>query len=215
MSSVVKQETAARIFSAHREILAAKKLLSDLAEVEKQNERNGDQGMATLRDAFGRRRQLQLGIPSGEGSHRLFDVETTLAKSVIRAHIANQERELVLASESAAIEMQHAGGNERSVIAPHAAVPRLHWIEVDEDKWEAASFYHDDGSFFLYRVIRRNLKADRHMWYADHDSELAGSGPPGPWIDLESAKRHIDAWNTYECLSLQWTETLRGDKQTA
>jgi hypothetical protein len=59
----------------------------------------------TLKDAFGRRKQLQLGIPSGENGHRLFDVAPQLAESIIRAHIANKHAELVEATEQARVEL--------------------------------------------------------------------------------------------------------------
>lgn len=57
------------------------------------------------RDPFGRQRNLQLGIPSGEHSQRLFDVAPRLAISVIRAHIAEKQRELAEANEQARIEL--------------------------------------------------------------------------------------------------------------
>lgn len=64
-----------------------------------------DKYAATLRDSFGRLRQLQLGIPSGEQSHRLFYVSPLLAESVIRAHIENKRAQLVEANERARIEL--------------------------------------------------------------------------------------------------------------
>lgn len=60
---------------------------------------------ATLKDAFGCRRQLQLGIPNGENGHRIFDVNPQLAESVIRAHIAQKQAELVVVNEQARIEL--------------------------------------------------------------------------------------------------------------
>ena len=50
-------------------------------------------------------RQLQLGIPSGEDSHRLLDVSPVLAESVIRAHIQNKRAELAEVNERARIEL--------------------------------------------------------------------------------------------------------------
>lgn len=57
------------------------------------------------RDAFGRRRSLTLGIPTGSGSERMVDVQPKLAISVIRAHIAEKLRELAEANEQARIEL--------------------------------------------------------------------------------------------------------------
>lgn len=100
---MITQETCAAIYSAHREILAGEKLLSDMKA---ERERAGaDKYAPTLRDGFGRVRQLQLGIPSGDNAHRLFDVSPVLAESVIRAHIENKRAELVEANELARIEL--------------------------------------------------------------------------------------------------------------
>lgn len=100
---MISQETAARIWGCYREIGAAKKILSDMEEEAARH--HDEQHPENLRDAFGRRRQLELGIPSGESSHRLFDVGSELAKSVIRAHIAEKQAALVAANEQARIEL--------------------------------------------------------------------------------------------------------------
>lgn len=100
---MITQATAARIWNCYREIAAAEKLLADMSEEEAK--RPGDRHEPELRDVFGRRQKLQLGVPSGENGHRLFDVDAELAKSVIRAHIAKKESELVSANEQARIEL--------------------------------------------------------------------------------------------------------------
>ena len=100
---MITQETCAAIYSAHREIIAGEKLLADM-KIERERAQ-ADKYAATLKDAFGRVRQLQLGIPSGENAHRLFDVSPVLAESVIRAHIENKRAELVEANERARIEL--------------------------------------------------------------------------------------------------------------
>ncbi len=106
---IITQETAAAIWQAYREIEAAKKLLADMKAEREKPFASEDKYAPTLKDAFGRRRQLQLGIPSGENSHRIFDVSPVLAESVIRAHIASKEAEVVEANERARIEL---GKNE-------------------------------------------------------------------------------------------------------
>ncbi len=57
------------------------------------------------RDAFGRQRNLTLGVPSGDDCQRMFDVAPRLAVSVISAHIAEKRRELVEACEQARLEL--------------------------------------------------------------------------------------------------------------
>lgn len=100
---MITKETCAEIWSAYREIESGQKLLADM-KLERERTQS-DKSAATLRDAFGRVRQLQLGIPSGENGHRLFDVSPTLAESVIRAHIENKRAELADANERARIEL--------------------------------------------------------------------------------------------------------------
>lgn len=100
---MVTKETAEMIWNAYREIASAQKLLADMEDARKKQ--GGDPHAPTLRDAFGRTRNLQLGIPSGEHSHRLFDVNPALAESVIRAHIATKRAELAEANERARIEL--------------------------------------------------------------------------------------------------------------
>jgi hypothetical protein len=101
--TMITRETAERIWNCYREIAVGEKLLADMEEqtIEDDHIKYAE----TLSDAFGRRRALQLGIPSGHDCHRLFDVEPDLAKSVIRAHLAKKEAEMVAANEQARIEL--------------------------------------------------------------------------------------------------------------
>ncbi len=102
---MIKQDTAARIWHCYREIEMAEKLLSDIEEARKSG-LGYKKDEPTLRDAFGRRRNLQLGIPSGDSGHRLFEVAPQLAESCIRAHIENKKAELAEANEQARIELE-------------------------------------------------------------------------------------------------------------
>ncbi len=70
-----------------------------------------DKHAPSLRDCFGRRQHLELGIPCGENGHRLLKVDPSLAESVIRAHIANKEAELKQAVNwsGAAAKVRDAG----------------------------------------------------------------------------------------------------------
>lgn len=66
-----------------------------------------DKYAPTLKDAFGQRQHLQMGIPSGENAHRLFKVNPLLAESVIRAHIGEMQAVLIRANEQARIELEN------------------------------------------------------------------------------------------------------------
>lgn len=101
---MISQETAARIWECYREIEAGQTLLKDLAEAANEND---DLCAPALSDVFGRKRHLQLGVPSGNHCHRLLRVDPGLAESVIRAHIANQEDALAEANEHARIELRN------------------------------------------------------------------------------------------------------------
>ena len=100
---MITQKTAADIYHLYRGIEAGNKLLQDLAaEIEKGK---FDKIEPNLKDCFGRRTRLELGVPSGDNSHRVFGVAPDLAMSVIRAHIANCEAKLKEAQERARIEL--------------------------------------------------------------------------------------------------------------
>jgi hypothetical protein len=102
---MITQQTASDIWQAYREIAASEKLLADMEEVRNAPFTDREKHAPTLKDAFGQRRHLQLGIPSGENGHRLFQVSPLLAESVIRSHIAEKKAELVEANERARIEL--------------------------------------------------------------------------------------------------------------
>lgn len=98
---MISLETAAAIWNCYREINVGAKLLADLEEALEQRDDNPNP-----RDAFGRQRPFSLGVPSGsDSSQRMFDVAPRLAVSVIRAHIAEKRRELIVANEQARIEL--------------------------------------------------------------------------------------------------------------
>lgn len=100
---MIRQETAADIWHCYHDIEVGHKLLSDMEETAKTQRLNKYE--PRLKDAFGRRQHLQLGVPSGGDGHRLFDVSPRLAESVIRAHIAKKQAELAEINERARIEL--------------------------------------------------------------------------------------------------------------
>ena len=105
--TMVTQDTAARIYTAYREIEAGKKLLRDMAEAakEERDDHRKIKKVGHLKDHWGRRRDLQLHVPSGEDAHSLFNIKPELAVSVINAHIAHCEAELIEANEQARLEL--------------------------------------------------------------------------------------------------------------
>ncbi len=95
----ISQETARMIWVAYDEIANGKKLLAEMKQRQKQHEDPNP------RDAFGRQRNLQLGIPCGESGHTLYDVQPKLAMAVIAAHIAEKRVLLTVLNERARSEL--------------------------------------------------------------------------------------------------------------
>lgn len=97
---MITQETASKIWSCYHDIETGEKLLADMGQA---MERDDD---PNPRDHFGRRRCLTLGIPTGDSSQRMLDVQPRLAMSIIRQHIANKQQELSELNEIARIEAE-------------------------------------------------------------------------------------------------------------
>lgn len=98
--AILSKDLATSVALAWREIETAEELLRKL------DEDKTDPTSVDIRDAFGRsQNRLQLGVPSGAGSHRLYDVPFALARVVIHAHIADKRAILAALSEQARIEL--------------------------------------------------------------------------------------------------------------
>ena len=82
---MLSKETCEKIWHCHREIETGEKLLADIKEVFEKNKYAPD--AQALKDVFGKRRDMQLGVPSGQNSHRIFDVSYDLAEPIIRTHM--------------------------------------------------------------------------------------------------------------------------------
>ena len=95
----ISYNTAGQIAYAHKEIESAQTLLVELEKAEQGRE------PPDLRNSFGRRRGVQLGVPSGEASHRCFNVDPRLAIVVLRAHVASQQSLIEALSQQAIAEM--------------------------------------------------------------------------------------------------------------
>lgn len=101
---MITKQTATNIAYAYREIESAEKLLAEITEALRHKK------APDIRDAFGRMQDgLQLGVPTGESSLRLFNVAWPLAKVVIEAHIAQQKAVLSALNEKARIEASTDG----------------------------------------------------------------------------------------------------------
>jgi hypothetical protein len=98
---MISKQTAMDIALAYREVETAEKLLGEITETLSQG------GVPDMRDAFGRRTGLQLGVPSGSG-HRLFDVPWSLARPIIEAHIAHHRAKIIALTEKAKCEIAAA-----------------------------------------------------------------------------------------------------------
>ncbi|MBP2232474.1 hypothetical protein J2847_005803 [Azospirillum agricola] len=96
---MITKETATDIALAYREVETAEALLKEITDAMDRRE------APDLRDAFGRRHDgLQLGVPSGQNGHRLFNVPWSLAKPIIETHIATQKAQIQLLTNQALVE---------------------------------------------------------------------------------------------------------------
>jgi hypothetical protein len=103
---MISKQTAMDIALAYREIETAEKLRADVVAVADRHLRSD------LRDVFGRRvDNLELGIPSGDNSRRIFQVPYSLAIPVIDAHIALHRSRVVALNEQARLEMTAGVGS--------------------------------------------------------------------------------------------------------
>lgn len=106
----ISKKTAMDIALAYREVETPEALLAELSVA--LSRRNSPD----IRDAFGRHQDgLQLGVPSGNNGHRLFNVPWVLARPIIEAHIAQQKSIIAALSELAATEL--AGGASLEAVA--------------------------------------------------------------------------------------------------
>lgn len=96
---MITKQTAYEIWLAYDEIEKGRALAEKMTASLKEGE------PFSLRDSFGRPRGLQLGVPTSENSHRLFDVAPALAKAIIEAHVAGKEAELRALAEKARAEL--------------------------------------------------------------------------------------------------------------
>jgi hypothetical protein len=96
---MISKQTATDIAFAYREIETAEQLLTKISETISRRE------VPDLRDAFGRQRGLQLGVPTSESGHTLYDVPWNLAKPIIEAHVASKKALLSALTEKARIEI--------------------------------------------------------------------------------------------------------------
>lgn len=85
---MITKHTAYEIVCLYQEIEAAEDLLQKLITAKRDGE------IPDIRDHFGRQRSLELGVPSGDTSQRLFKVDPELAIQIIKAHIAQKQAAL-------------------------------------------------------------------------------------------------------------------------
>lgn len=103
----ISMDTLERIYRAKRDIDAANSLIKLIDE--HVAERKRDTSSRWIKDAFGRERQMELGVPMESGSLRCYSVAPELASVVLRAHVARQEALLAEANECARVELMDAG----------------------------------------------------------------------------------------------------------
>jgi hypothetical protein len=97
--SNISEETARQIACAYAEIRSAEEILSVVKKA------ISNQEAPDFRDAFGRQRGLQLGVPSGQNGHRLYDVSYNLGAIIVEAHLNEKRSALVALTAKAQTEI--------------------------------------------------------------------------------------------------------------
>ena len=100
MSRTISNQTATDIALSYREIERAEELLTRVDQALAKRD------LPDIRDAFGRQHGgLQLGVPSGQSGHTLYNVPWNLCAPILRAHIAHHRNRIDALTELARIEM--------------------------------------------------------------------------------------------------------------
>jgi hypothetical protein len=100
---MITKETAVKIWNCYNEIENAEKIISDLAESTKKS----PEEPPSLTNAFGERTGLQLGVPSGSNSHRLFGVNLEMSIKIIQKHIDEKNQRLEELKAIALLELKN------------------------------------------------------------------------------------------------------------
>ena len=96
---MIQKETATDIALAYREIETSQKLLADIEKAQDTVK------PVDIRDVFGRpTKTMEVGVPTGDSSRRIFQMDYKLAKPVIEAHIAQCKAKLSALNEKAIAE---------------------------------------------------------------------------------------------------------------
>lgn len=96
----ITKEIAAKIYNCHAQIEEGQKMIETM---QKEIAKNGN--LDEIKDWTGSARGIEMGIPSGSGSHRILNVEPGLAINVIEAHIKNKQKDLRVLNDLARIQL--------------------------------------------------------------------------------------------------------------
>lgn len=99
---MITKETAVKIWNCYNEIENAEKIMADLAESSK---KSLDEPPSLI-NAFGERCGLQLGVPYGSDSHRIFGVNFEMSIKIIQQHIDEKNRRLEELKAIATLELK-------------------------------------------------------------------------------------------------------------
>lgn len=96
---MINEQTATDIALIYREIKVSEDLLSDIEKAQDSS------SPKDIRDVFGRvQGNIEVGVPNGDSSRRLYRMQWKLAKPVIEAHIADCKSQLSALNEKALTE---------------------------------------------------------------------------------------------------------------
>ena len=99
---MITKETVVKIWNCYNEIESAEKIMADLSESRKKAPKEEP----SLRNAFGERTGLQLGVPCGDNAHQLFGVNLEMSLKIIQKHIEEKEQKLQELKAIAMLELK-------------------------------------------------------------------------------------------------------------
>ena len=99
---MLSKEICVKIWNAYQQVENGKKLIEEMEEVLRNNK---DLKEPCFRNAFGERVGLELGVPSGRDSSRIFGLSNVLGKKIIKEHVRNSKKRLKELMKEAEFEL--------------------------------------------------------------------------------------------------------------
>lgn len=140
----ISKEVALKLAQAYDEIEVAENLRDHIVDCLK-NRTEPD-----IRDGFGKKQAgLQLGVPTGNSSHRLFDVPWEICEPIINAHIHEKKTLIELLNVEAQKELNAPPPQNNENSRP---IPAGVYVKQNSDELEEPPCLKCDGDGVIYKT---------------------------------------------------------------